>query len=190
MTIFEVSNSEEPPLTALGIDWFGGEVAPPAFYSFAIDGRDLVFRASREAAARCHPDARPGGFPPGLWKYDVAEFFLSDPARGIYLECNLSPNGAHWTCLFDSPRRVHSETPDIGARSEGSCVANGWCARVALPLAWLEKHLHFGATTRMNAAFILNSPDQQFLTCVPLGRGEPDFHRPDCYSTHCRIKLA
>ena len=190
MTIYEVADDEEPPLSQVASDWFGEEVVPPVFFSFAIDGRELVFRAAREATACCHPDSRPGLFQPGLWQYDVAEFFLTDPASGNYLECNLSPNGAHWACLFDSPRHVLSELRDVGLRSEGSCGPDGWRACLALPLGWLKERLHFGSATRMNAAFILDSPKQRFLTCVPLGGGDPGFHRPAYYAAHSVMEIA
>ncbi len=187
MTIHKVSGNEPPPLTSLARDWFGNEVNPPVFFSFALEGDVFVFRSSRQSAALCHPAARSGLFHEHLWEYDVAEFFLRDPVTGNYLEFNLSPNGAHWACLFDSPRRPLAELRETGATSLATCGPEGWQARADLPLAWLKEHLHFGSDTRMNATFILNSPIQQFLTAVCLGGGEPDFHRPDRYSAHSLV---
>jgi len=104
MTIYAISGNGSPPLTSLAGDWFENEVNPPVFFSFALEGDVFVFRSSRQPAALCHPGARSGLFHEQLWEYDVAEFFLSDPVTGNYLEFNLSPNGAHWACLFGSPR--------------------------------------------------------------------------------------
>ena len=181
MTIHEVSDGEAPPLRSLNRDWFGNEVDPPIFFSFALEGAALVFRSSRQAVALCHPEARSGLFVEQLWKYDVAEFFLRDPVTGHYLEFNLSPNGAHWACLFDAPRSPLGELRETGATSCGSSGPEGWQAQADLPLGWLKEHLHFGIATRVNATFILNSPAPQFLTAAWLGGGEPDFHRPDHY---------
>ena len=189
MILFEVSREQVPPASRLTTDWFGDEVVPPVLFSLAIDAGDLVFTASREATARCHPEARSGLFQPELWNYDAAEFFLADPVSGKYLECNLSPNGAHWACLFDSPRQVLSELDGLAVRSTGSCGQDCWRACAALPVAWLEEHLHFGSSTRINVAFIIDSPSQRFLTYVPLGGGEPDFHRPGLFSGYSLVKL-
>ena len=186
LTIFKLSGSASPPLAEIARDWFGQEVDPPAFFSFSFEREALVFRSSQAAGALCHPQARAGLFQERLWEYDVAEFFLSDPVTGNYLEFNLSPNGAHWACLFKSPRCPIGELRDMGASSRGTRGPEGWQARADLPLSWLEEHLHFGPRTRMNATFILNSPAQRFLTAVTLGGGGPDFHRPSRYARWAR----
>lgn len=36
---------------------------------------------------------------------------------------------------------------------------------------------------KLAATFILETPDQIFLTTADDLSGEPDFHRPDCFST-------
>ena len=186
LTIFEPSSSGSPPLTEIARDWFCEEVDPSAFFSFSFEKEALVFRASRPAEALCHPLAREGLFQEHLWEYDVAEFFLSDPVTGNYLEFNLSPNGAHWACLFKSPRCPVGELRETGASSRGTCGPEGWQARADLPLLWLEEHLHFGPRTRMNVTFIVNSPAQKFLTAVNIGDGDPDFHRPSRYARWVR----
>ena len=172
-----------PPLSPVSLDWFGERMDPPAEFSFSFESELLVFRALRKAEARSHPDATPGRFMESLWTHDVAEFFVSDPVTGHYLEVNLSPNGAHWACLFDAPRRQLAEVRDSGASSRGRCREGGWEARFDVPLAWMREHLHFGVETRLNVTFILDSPSQRFLSVADLGGGDPDFHRPDHFLT-------
>ncbi len=181
LIIHEACGGVPPPMSNLSRDWFGKSMHPPACFSFAFEDDQFVFRARREAEARCHPEAHAGRFMEHLWIYDVAEFFISDPDMGHYLEVNLSPNGAHWACLFDAPRRRVAEVRDSGARSWGICGGDGWEARIDLPREWMSEHLHFGAETRMNVTFILSSPVQRFLSMADLGEGSPDFHRPDYF---------
>ena len=168
-----------PPLSSVSSDWFGERMDPPARFSFSFENDMLAFRALRESEARGHPEAVSGHYMEGLWLYDVAEFFVSDPVTGRYLEVNLSPNGAHWACLFDAPRRRLVEINDSGAVSWGRCRQEGWEARVDVPLEWMTEHLHFRAETKLNVTFILDSPSQRFLSVADLGDGAPDFHRPD-----------
>jgi len=33
----------------------------------------------------------------------------------------------------------------------------------------------------MNVTFVINSPEQNFLSAVPLAGGKPDFHQPDLF---------
>ncbi|MBK1827918.1 hypothetical protein [Haloferula rosea] len=177
----------ELDVSLLGIvrDWDGSPVSPPAAYSLAVDPQRLWFIATRSQPAELHPKARPGRFQAELWKHDVAELFLHDPARGHYVEFNLAPNGAWWSCEFSSPRvRVHPEDqPWPGVETFAELAPDGgWVAAMAIPLESLKDQLHLGPDTTANVAFIINSPDQQFLTAAPLGGGEPDFHRPAAFT--------
>lgn len=140
--------------------------------------------AEHDSPPTCHPSARPGAFQAELWKFDVAEFFLSDPRTGRYLEFNLAPNGAWWSCLFRAPLdRCHPEDEPLpGVRTETTARPTGWHAEATLPLTWLREQLHFGDNSRLNATFILNSPQQRFFTAVPLGGRDPAFHQPDSFS--------
>jgi hypothetical protein len=49
---------------------------------------------------------------------------------------------------------------------------------MSIPLDLLQARIDFGENTRANVCFILDSPDQRFLTATDLGGGEPDFHQP------------
>lgn len=167
-------------------DWHGEKIDPPMAFGFVMDQKNLWFCASQQKAPKIHPDARPGEFQAELWKYDVAEFFLQDPSTGRYLEFNLSPNGAWWSAEFTAPR-IRATGEDVqfpGVATFADMAADGsWMAAAALPLDKLREHLNFGKDTKLNATFIVNSPDQKFLTATKLSDGEPDFHLPDSFPT-------
>jgi hypothetical protein len=174
----------ELDLSLFGVthDLEGNKVDPQVLFGFAVDQDYLWFVAGHQKSPVLHPDARPGAFQAELWKYDVAEFFLADPSTGKYLEFNLSPNSAWWSAEFSAPR-VLAETvehPFPGVATYADMAADGsWLAAAALPLDQLRARLNFGAESRLNATFIVNSPNQQFLTAAKLESPEPDFHLPD-----------
>jgi len=147
-----------------------------------MDARRLWFIAHHRKAADLHPQARPGMFLAELWRHDVAELFLADPVSGRYFEFNLAPNGAWWSCELTAPR-VRAEETDIAmpevATFSDMAPDGAWIAAMAIPLDLLRARLDFGPQTRANVTFILDSPDQKFVTAADLGAGEPDFHRPE-----------
>ncbi len=173
------------PLFGIAKDLAGAPLDPPAAFSLVADPQRLWFLASHRRPAEVHPQARPGGFQAELWKHDVAELFLADPASGRYFEFNLAPNGAWWTCEFTAPRVRADEAeiamPDIATFAEIS-PDGAWLAAMAIPLDLLRARLDFGARTRANVTAILESPTQRFASAADLGPGGPDFHRPERFT--------
>lgn len=171
-------------LFGLEKDWYGKTLDVPAAFGLAMDHGSFWFVATRRQPAQIHPKARPGEFTPELWKYDVAEFFLSDPVSGRYLEFNVAPNGAWWSAEFTAAR-VRDSEEDIempGVKTFSSLAPDGtWVAAASIPLDVLKARFNFGPESRMSVGFIVGSPDQQFLTSSPAAEGEPDFHRPDLF---------
>ena len=172
------------PLLGITKNFHGEPLAAAAGFSLAADDRRLWFVAHHRRAANLHPLARPGVFQPELWKYDVAELFIADPASGRYFEFNLAPNGAWWSCEFTAPR-VRAEMCEIAmpeiATFADMAADGAWVAAMAIPLDLLRARLDFGAPSRVNVTFVLGSPEQQFLTAANLGSGEPDFHQPGLF---------
>ena len=166
-------------------DWSGSPLDVPAAFGLAIDHGSFWFVASRRKPALLHPEARPGQFTPELWKYDVAEFFLKHPASGRYLEFNLAPNGAWWSAEFTAPRvRADEEDVEIpGVKTYAELAPDGsWVVAASIPLELLEARFGFGPETQMNVTFIVDSPEQRFLSATPAPAGvEPDFHRDDLF---------
>ncbi len=189
MTVFESSAALEwgaldLPISGINLDWAGLAATPPPLYSLAADRERLWFVAGHAKPATLHPQARPGAFRAELWKYDVAELFLADPASGRYLEINLAPNGAWWSCEFIAPR-VRAEEADIflpDVITFADLAPDGsWLSAIALPLDVLRARIGFGASSHANVAFMLESPRQRFFSANKLGEGEPDFHMPQCF---------
>ncbi|MEM9236960.1 MAG: hypothetical protein AAGB14_09285 [Verrucomicrobiota bacterium] len=169
-------------LDELSTDWSGNPVVPSAKFGLARDPERFWFVASHQEQALFHPQARAGHFQPELWQWDVAELFLADPASGRYLELNLAPNGAWWSCEFTAPRERAREQnePFPGVETFAKPFPDGgWKAALTIPLKPLRERLAFGDETAANVTFILRSPKQQFLSATKLGDGDPDFHRPE-----------
>lgn len=168
------------PVAPIMRDWFGARVAAPPCIGCGIDPVHFHFRARRGAPARVHPDARPGEFSPNLWQHDAAEFFLVHPDRDRYLEFNLAPNGAWWSCEFTAPRqRTRTvDEPFPGVTTTGRVHDDSWEATASLPLDLLRDRFQFGPGSRLNVTATLRQPGPSFLTACPLGPGKPDFHQP------------
>ena len=167
-------------LFAAAKDWYGDVLEAPVGFSFAVDEESFWFIASHSRPARLHPEARPNQFTRELWKYDVAEFFLFNPDNDRYLEFNLSPNGAWWAAEFSGPREGMGEAPLQGVKTHSELGADGsWLVAAQFDLQMMQERFYFGAESRMNATFIINSPDQKFISVADLGDGEPDFHQPE-----------
>ncbi|MFC5050839.1 hypothetical protein ACFPK9_09450 [Rubritalea spongiae] len=171
-------------LSLFGVDhdWQGNKVEPPIAFGIAVDRDYLWFVAAHQKAPQLHPKSLPGKFQNELWKYDVAELFLSDPTTGRYLEFNLAPNSAWWSAEFSAPRiRAEiGEHPFPEVATYADIAADGsWLTAAALPIYQLQHRLNFGPESRLNACFIVNSPEQQFLSAAKLNSPKLDFHLPD-----------
>jgi hypothetical protein len=187
MTIFTsadplVWGGLDVPMFGLGRAWDGGNFEPAAGFSLVMDRQRLWFIANHRRPAELHPQSRPGAFHAELWRYDVAELFIADPASGRYFEFNLAPNGAWWTCEFTAPRvraeELEIAMPEIATFAE-MAPDGSWLAAMAIPLDLLKARLNFGDESKINVTMILDSPAQRFLSATDLGPGEPDFHRPE-----------
>jgi hypothetical protein len=161
-------------------DWYGYDVTPPAQFAFATDGSSLWFIASRHTTCQPHPEGQPGAFQAELWKYDVAEWFMANPDATNYWEFNLSPNGAWWSQAFKDTRVADTAIPaPEGVETRHMLDGNQWTTMARIPLTSL-KGVDLENCT-LSACFILNTPDQIFLTTSDDLDGEPDFHRPQTF---------
>lgn len=172
-------------LFGLQKDWHGAPLDTPAAFGLAMDHGSFWFVATRRKPAVIHPQARPGKYTPELWQYDVAEFFMSHPESGRYLEFNLAPNGAWWSAEFTAPRVRASENDEEipGVKTFADLTPDGtWLAAASIPLDILEARIGLGDSTRMNVAMIVDSPEQRYLTATPPpANAKPDFHQPDLF---------
>lgn len=170
------SQMDEGRFTVLEKDWFGHNGSKPAF-RVERAGDEWVFRVRVNEAPLGHPGASPGKFHEGLWRYDVAEWFIANRNTGRYMEWNLAPNGAWWMMLFSSPRQPVEKLPDLrDVRASAMPAAVGWEAELHVPQTLLVKHLGEGALTH-NVCFILGYP-RQYFSWVNFPVDDPDFHLP------------
>ena len=173
--------------------WFGEKTPYPVNFLFWVDQSHFHFLVRDEnGPGLSHPDAPPFQFHPELWKYDVAEFFLTSADRSRYLEFNLAPNGAWWCSAFTRPREPAPSEPSPipGVVTSSNQTEHSWEASASIPLAYLKEHFDFGKETTLNATFILKSPAQIFLTASHLSDGDPDFHLPHNFPPIKPISLA
>jgi hypothetical protein len=173
------------PLFGLSRAWDGSEVSPALAFSVVWDPERLWFIAAHSRAAHLHPGAQPGCFQAELWKYDVAELFLSNPIHGHYLELNLAANGAWWSCEFTAPRlrRFTDDTPFPGVETHATQTPDGgWVSAMSIPVVELEARIGFGEGSCGNVTFITGAPASRYVSAVKLPGTEPDFHQPAHFS--------
>jgi hypothetical protein len=172
------------PMQELCHDWHGQPMDPPARFRLVEDPTHLWLIAGRAKPAKSHPAGNFGAFCEGLWHEDVAELFIAQADGQRYLEFNLSPAGAWWAAAFSAPRVPCSTFDALPAVRVESRIEDGggWRAALGIPLDWLQAAIGWGKGSRANVTFILDSPDQRFLSVCDLGGGEPDFHRPHGFS--------
>lgn len=161
-------------------DWSGQALEHPIGFAFAIDPKYFWFLATHQTPATVHPDAKPGAFTSELWKYDVAEFFLMNQSTGRYLEFNLAANAAWWAAEFSGPREGMGEAPLMGVKTYSDVSATGtWLAAARFELPMMQERFALCPDTEMNAAFIIGSPEQKFVSVADLTGETPDFHQPE-----------
>ena len=174
----------DPSWSTVDRDWHGQSVAVPATFALGMDRTHLWFSAAREKCALISPDAEPCEFAEALWRYDVAELFIKDAHSDRYLEFNLAPNGAWWSAEFVGPRvrACTEDIPIVGVKTYFKTSADGyWQAAASIPLSFLESDFSFGQGSRVNVTFIVDSPEQKFLSIAALPGAKPDFHQPEYF---------
>lgn len=180
----QLQNPQSPPqFETIAADWFGAAIAAaPAFRLVLIPGEAIELHARANKHPVSAMDSTAGEFCEGLWQHDCAELFLANPATGHYIEFNIAPNGAWWSCLLESPRlRARIENlPLDGVVSEGIEGVARWETKLHVPLAALPPEIGTDIhALRGNVTFCLGSaPRQIYVTYADLGTGTPDFHQP------------
>lgn len=178
MHILLASQPESQVFQTISQEWHGNALANPYEFSISVDAEHLIYRARRQQAAQSHPEAQPGCFQENLWMHDAAEMFIAKEDLSRYLEVNLSPNGAWWTCCFSAPRvNEASILPAQGILTESKVLEDSWEACIRIPLTYLKALGLEPKKCRIAVCAILNSPEQIFLTTAENIQGTPDFHQ-------------
>lgn len=148
-------------------------------YAVALDAEHLWFGGTVDCAPDFVPTAM--GFTPELWKHNCLELFVACPASGRYVEFNLAPGGAWWSCAFAGPRLPDGSADRVEMATSGYPEATGW--RVVGRASLADIRVAIG-----------NEPWSANVTAIVGGGGtEPeglhsvarlgaaDFHRPHEY---------
>ena len=172
--IFAALDTQPNPIPR---DWHGGRPAAAPYFILMCDRKYFYFAAGREVKPMTHPKATTGHYQEELWKYEVAEFFIAEPESQTYLEFNLSPDGAWWSCRFGKPRQALATEPQAlrGVKTFSRLTESQWSAVAKIPLSELGDI----SEKRLNVCFITDHRAQKFYTLAAPEGEAPDFHQPD-----------
>jgi len=182
-TPLSIEAVKQLPRTAIAKEWHGSEISPPLLFSVAIDPKALWFLASRAAAPVCDRSLACGAFVEGLWEQELAEVFLCAAEGSRYLEVNISPSGAWWSCSFHGYRERDSSTALEGVEAWAEPLTSDstrWEAGLKIPRASISSRISFGVQggkSRGNVSGVVLSKSRPlYLTYGNLEAANPDFH--------------
>lgn len=152
-----------------------------AAYMLEIEEREFKISFQSHRPAFLDP-SRPTGFHEGLWRYDCGELWLLNRETGAYVETNVAPNGAYWSCVFAFPRLRDGAIEPPRCTAQSWIAPQGWMVTLSIPRSEVERCL--GPTDNLsgNVTLILGGcpdidpPLENLHSVVPLGA--IDFHRP------------
>lgn len=164
------------PWHAISSDWFGNKTRVICEYRLFLDPSSLFFHARANRKPKTKPDATQGSFIEGLWEYDLAELFICEENSPRYLEVNLGPQAAWWSCLFKSYRE-RSGAPSAlkEAHTISEITETGWNAGILIPRAsfpFLVRDQGF----RANVTFIIDDNGPVYFSASKLTSEAPDYH--------------
>jgi len=134
-----------------------------------IDDEGLQLRVDAPYHGDPAPSLEPGPSP-GLWEYEVVEFFLVGEGER-YTEVELGPHGHYLVLTLDGIRKVVEEGTLL--EFESRIEDQRWTGRATLAPTHLPPGPH-----RANACAIHGSgPARRYLSAVTLPGPQPDFHR-------------
>ena len=157
-------------------DWYGKPCPKVGFE--VTKSTSWTFKVSVPTMATTKPMAEPNQYCEGLWKQDVAEWFIVNPKTGRYVECNLAANGAWWMMLFSEPRKRTRVPSFTGVSTQYKLGGNSWEAELFIPESLLLACLG-EAKWAHNVCFILGEKPKQYLSLNKLSPKVPDFHLPN-----------
>jgi hypothetical protein len=196
-SILSAEQAKKLPRTAISHEWHGSLVSPPLLFSLGLDPEALWFTASRAAAPQCNLSLTCGSFVEGLWEKELAEVFICSAGGTRYLEINLSPTGAWWSCSFHSYRARDSSAALGGVTALAETLtaqAKGWEATLRIPTPSIASAVPFtpkGAEVRANVSgVVLTETSPLYLSYSNLEATQPDFHLTDKFSALLILGIA
>jgi hypothetical protein len=157
-----------------------GAPRAPIYTSVWVEDGHLWFGAEVFATANANSVA--SAFTFGLWREDCVELFVANPSNGRYVEFNLAPTGAWWSCGFLTVR-VQDGVDPIRLTPRCYATESNWTAIGGIRLSDLSARLGEGDYAA-NVTVIVggcddDNPDPANLHSVVTLTGDtPDFHRP------------
>ncbi len=175
-------------VSSITTDWYGQKHNHGPKFVLAADLNCLWFLAEGESPVVYSKDLAVGEFAEGLWKNDCAELFVCEDGTARYQEFNLSPGGAWWSCLFSSYRKADEQAfvMSKGVQCFAEVSPSHWISAMSIPRNELSVKISFTEESRLNVSFILETPQQKFLSWAKLKAEQPDFHVSEQYEA---IKL-
>ncbi len=127
--------------------------------------------------------AQPNQFCEGLWRGDCGELWLASLESSRYIEVNLAPNGAWWTCVFSSPRIRDLDCPPPQSQNlQSESLGQYWQASLVLPWTEVFRCLQSKEAPLANVTLVLGGcdhPDEKLENLHSIvSLGAHDFHRP------------
>lgn len=121
------------------------------------------------------PPPGPVGPTPGLWDYEVVEFFLLGADSQHYTEVELGPHGHHLVLCLSGVRSpsVVGVPLDFVALIEG----DRWVGRATLA----PKYLPEGPYCANACAIHGSGRERRYLSAALLAGEQPDFHRLEAF---------
>ena len=157
---------------------FAGPPQAECAYRFDLENEFFEIAFLVQIAPFINPDTTLQGFFEGLWHHDCGELWLCNPESGRYIEINLAPDGAWWSCVFSSPRVRDIECPHPKCSVKSFPSKGGWTATLQIPKTEIKRCLSDVDNLVGNITLVLggDSELENLHSAVPLGA--MDFHRP------------
>ena len=166
-----------PPLE-LPIDhlWSGGPALPEETALVRVTPGSDYWELAVEAPFHGDPPPPgPSGATPGLWNFEVVEWFIAGPEER-YLEVELGPHGHHLVLRLEGVRQVIEEALPLSYAVERRL--GRWSGVAQIPVDWLPPK-----PWRVNAYAIHGTEGgRRYLAAHPAPGSAPDFHRLDSFA--------
>ena len=116
--------------------------------------------------------AQPSQYFEGLWRGDCGELWLASSESSRYIEVNLAPNGAWWTCVFSSPRNRDLDCPPPQCQNlQSESLGQYWQSSLTLPWDEIFRCLHSEEPPFANVTIVLDGcPDLNATSRFPSRR--------------------
>lgn len=147
--------------------------------SSSLDGNGICLKWSSPHFSDPLPPL-PVGSCPGLWNYEVLEFFFLDDSTQDYLEVEVGPAGHYLVLQLKGKRNLLHEGLKLHVQNLLSPESHEWNGSTFIPADYLPPNV-----TKFNAYAIHQEGAERHYEALypaqPELFGEPDFHRLELF---------